>query len=110
MLWTTAKSTDGESRDSQAGNQDASGGVEITWVDDVDGSIDGRIENLSTVAKSGKSKKINLTKSKKSNLTRFKKSNLAMLKKLTLLKNVIKVNLTGTDFLIFKIKQAFLYL
>lgn len=69
--------------------------MEIAAVDGVgSGGIGRKIENLSTIAKLDKSKKLNLAKSKKS----------------TLPKDFAKVNFTKTDFLTSKAKQAFLQL
>ena len=54
------------------------------------GRVGGSFENLSTIIKSAKSKKSKLTKSKKSNLA--------------------KANSSGTDFLTFGAKKAFIHL
>ncbi len=68
MLWTINESIEDEIQSTQAENQDApdtTGGVD-------DGKVGRNIKNLSTTAKSAKSKKPKLTKPKKSDLIKAK--------------------------------------
>lgn len=75
----------------------------------VSSNIDESIKNLSTIAKSTKSKKLYLVKSKESNLIKQQKSILTKPNKSDLQNNFAKT-LLGMEFLILEAKKAFIYL
>lgn len=66
-------------------------------------SISRCIKNLSTIVNLAKSKISDLIKSKKSKSTKTKKSDLSKT-------NFVRVNFSGIDFLILKIKHTFIHL
>ncbi len=90
MIRTIGESTGDDAQSMQAEKQDVPGGTGGASGTTDGGGVGGSIKNLSTVANSAKFKKSKLTKTKKSDLPR--------------------ANSSGTDFLTFKAKKAFIHL
>ena len=103
MFWITDKFAGNESQNNQTSQNLVTYNSLVSAGDEIDsGDVGRRIKNLSTVAKSAKSKKLNLAKSKKSDLEEFKNS--------TLPNDFVNAISTRTDFLTVQAKKTFIHL